>query len=131
MTTSGLDLEELLERWKRKLFSKDAPDWPPVIGPTVHYSKRNTWGKHIEWLDWDSRKIWGHFPLGNLAVGSLFVWRLQGGGAAVFQVTELEWKNDPRDMFFGRARDIGYARDHLDLLDERTAALIAQEKANG
>jgi hypothetical protein len=64
------------------------------------------WGFHIEWLDYDKRRMWGHHQ--RLEVGDEVRVDMESGKTARFAVTNVEWQRDPRDMFFCDVIDIGY-----------------------
>jgi hypothetical protein len=96
----------------------------PVPEPLHSIPDGNFWGHHIEWHDFTERKIWGHYdnfnviqrfvtgeeprPPRMLAVGEVIRAKMQSDRYALFRVTEINWQNDPRDMFFGAVEDIGY-----------------------
>jgi hypothetical protein len=103
------------DRWR----SKPEP-WNPrwVWNMWEHQS----WGKSIQWADFDKRRIYGHYDMvcfttaspkrpGRLRAGDELRARMESGKVARFKIVELEYKNDPPDRFFGTVEDIGYLED--------------------
>lgn len=108
----------------------------PGMGRPAHVWnmwEHKTWGDNIEWLNFSERRISGHFrntynpdasvqllqdkatcrkgmPY-KLAKGDEIRCRMRYGRVAKFRITELEYKSDPPDMFFGTVKDIGYVED--------------------
>ncbi len=77
----------------------------------------NMWGAHIKWRDWKDRTVYGHFPQ-RFDNGTVFAQRMNSKKVGLFRLIEVEWCNDPRDMFFAKAEDIGYAEDYPEYLHE-------------
>ena len=70
------------------------------------------WGHHIEFMDWDTRKIHGHLP-NRPEVGDYLEAEMKSGKIALFRFTEVDLMYDPPDQFFGTVEDVGY-RDEVD-----------------
>lgn len=65
------------------------------------------WGRHVDWFDFDKRRIWGH-EFKKPKVGDTVVSPMQSGKDAVFKVVDVEYCLDPADMFFATVEDVGY-----------------------
>lgn len=108
----------------RKLFAPAPPPPPvPVPEPFITIPEGNMWGHHVEWLDFAKRTIYGHIdnnpvffaapgyerpPRPIFEVGSIIRVKMKSDRYALFRVTKLTWKRDPRDMFFGEVADVGW-----------------------
>lgn len=63
-------------------------------------------GIDFYWSDYDKRVICGHS--GSPEAGDVFTAKMQSGKIAVFEVTNVRWCNDPRNMYFADVKDVGY-----------------------
>lgn len=70
------------------------------------------WGHHVEWFDWDERRVWGHLP-NRPSKGDYLEADMKTGHKAIFRFVDVEYKLDPPDMFFATVEDVGY-RDEID-----------------
>ena len=75
---------------------------------TVH----GGWGHHVEFLDFEARKVHGHLPE-RPSEGDFLTAEMNSGKIAVFRFTEVRRMRDPADQFFGTVEDVGY-EDELD-----------------
>lgn len=75
---------------------------------TVH----GGWGHHIEFIDWEDRKVSGHLP-DRPSIGDFLEAEMGSGKKAIFRFTDVDYMADPPDMFFATVEDIGY-RDELE-----------------
>lgn len=84
----------------------------------VHFTKENGWGDAIRFMEWEPdqnghRRIYGH--KGRIEVGDWFAQEMKSGRIGILEIVELEWKSDPPDMFFGKACDVGFLPDGIEL----------------
>ncbi len=71
----------------------------------------NLWGYAINWRNWNTRRVSGHFTP-YIRNGDIFGYRMASGKIGIFRLIDVENCRDPRDMFFATAEDIGYAEDY-------------------
>lgn len=79
----------------------------PILEKLRKVFKINTsseWGN--TWHDFEKRRIVGHY--GQPKKGDVFTCKMQSGKIAVFEVVEVEWCSDPRNMYFCTVKDVGY-----------------------
>lgn len=60
----------------------------------------------IYWHDFDARVVIGHS--GQPKPGDVFTSKMLSGKIAVFEVVNIRWCNDPRNMYFADVKDVGY-----------------------
>ena len=83
--------------------------------PSYIYEVGGGWGNAIEWMDYKQQPVetivgWKSRIPHN---GDLLVCKMQSGKVGVWALEEVDPQDDPRDMFFAKARAIGYAdEDH-------------------
>lgn len=69
--------------------------------------EHKSWGNTIAWSHFDTRRLVGwlnrHPKKGDYVFG-----RLRGGEIYVWKIKRVEPQENPRDMFFADAKDIGY-----------------------
>lgn len=58
------------------------------------------------WFDFERRRVVGHF--GKPQIGDIFTSKMISGKIGVFEVTKVDWMQDPRNMFFADVKDVGY-----------------------
>lgn len=63
-------------------------------------------GCDIYWHDYDRRVICGHS--GQPKIGDVFTTKMISGKIGVFEVINVRWCNDPRNMYFADVKDVGY-----------------------
>jgi hypothetical protein len=99
---SGLAmLEQMVSRGKAWADRRKSKKPMGIIG------ENSGWGNHIDWFDFDARRIWGHLP-NMLEKGDILAARMQSGKTALFRVTVVDRKWNPPDMFFASVEDVGY-----------------------
>lgn len=76
----------------------------------ILYEMFGSWGNRIEWQDFQKREVRG-WKQRRPVVGDLIGMPMQSGNDGVFRFTEVEYMEDPRDMFFGKLEGIGYLSD--------------------
>lgn len=66
-----------------------------------------SWGNHIFFFDFERRRISGHLtPLPE--VGDEWHVTMKSGNTMRYEIFSVEPCRDPRDMFFGMVKEIGY-----------------------
>jgi len=82
----------------------------PAINLTGHVyvaEEHTGWGNAISWHDYDKRRLYGF--LSRLPQnGDEIHFKMKSGKIARFAVQNVEYCDDPRDMWFADAVDIGY-----------------------
>ncbi len=74
--------------------------------------EHNGWGNRISWMDWKTRSLEGHLPLGNMIKKDDEVRaKMQSGQIARFKVKKVRKMSDPPDQFFADLIDIGYLNE--------------------
>jgi len=69
--------------------------------------EHKSWGDTIAWHNFETRRLVGW--LGRKPEKGDYVFgRLSRGGVFVWKIKRVERQQDPRDMFFADAKDIGY-----------------------
>jgi hypothetical protein len=77
---------------------------------TTVYEIGGYWGHHVEWFNFEKRRIWGHkTPLPK--VGDFVDCDMQSGQRCRFEIIKVEGQSNPRDMFFADVSDYGYVAD--------------------
>jgi hypothetical protein len=82
-----------LINWIIKLFNKPLPR-----GKTYDMSK-SCYGHSIQWTNWPDMCIHGWMNPRPLR-GDVVICKFQSGKILEFQITSVEYCNDPNDMFF-------------------------------
>lgn len=68
----------------------------------------NTWGRAINWFDFDAKRVSGHLrPVPR--VGDTFIAEMNSGKQARFRFKEVQPCLNPDDMFFGTVEFVEYA----------------------
>lgn len=65
------------------------------------------WGDAINWTDWDERTIHGHLTP-SPKIGDEVQAKMQSGKIGRFEIIEIRYMSDPKDMFFATVKDLGY-----------------------
>ena len=69
--------------------------------------QHNSWGDLVDWVNWDKRILSG-FLRNKPKNGDILRCKMNSGKIARFTIKNVEYKSDPRDMFFAEADDLGY-----------------------
>lgn len=73
------------------------------------WEHQGMWGHNIHWTDWQSRRLGGHLPNRyEMKEGQELRARMESGKIARFEIVDIEFCSDPRDMLFFTVKDIGY-----------------------
>lgn len=75
------------------------------------FPRDSAWGNRIVFDDYEERRVYGWWSgeNGRLAEeGDRFGYQMESGRVAIFELKNVENQDDPRDMFFAEAEDIGY-----------------------
>ena len=68
------------------------------------------WGDVIHFYDYEKREITGHVtPM--IRVGDMVHCKMNSGSIDCYEVTSVNYKSDPPDMFFGTVEDRGYVEE--------------------
>ncbi len=89
--------------WIKKFFNRT----PKTTGRIINIWEHFGWGNSMYFLDWQKRKVSGHL-YDSPSKGDILRAEMNSGKIAEFVFTEVEYCKDPRDMFFGTVKDIGY-----------------------
>lgn len=68
-------------------------------------------GDRIEWCFWD---LWNEvvgWKTPKPSVGDLIESKMESGKIGVFELTEIKEFDDPKDMFFGKVKFVGYKEE--------------------
>jgi hypothetical protein len=84
------------------------PDGPM----TIDMRKHKYWGDCVYFLRWEDRAIAGHF-LPQIRIGDFLISAMDSGKLAKFEIIEIEYARDPRDMFFGKVKDVCYVDENF------------------
>ena len=85
-----------------------------TTGYVYNMDKHNSWGNSINWLNWDERKITGHFSNPRLEIGDTLLFTTRSGKIGKVIISSIEYCNDPIDMFFGKVIDDGYTESDIE-----------------
>ena len=64
------------------------------------------WGNNIDWSDFAIRRLYGLCY--GVRKGDYIRCEMESGDIASFKIVNIEYKSDPRDMFFATVKDVGY-----------------------
>lgn len=80
---------------------------PKMTGKVWVKEEHDVWGNRISFTDFDTRRVSGHTtPLPN--EGDELRCTMKSGKIFRFALVNVEYCNDPKDMWFADAYDIGY-----------------------
>lgn len=60
----------------------------------------------IFWHNYERRVIVGH--IGEPSIGDVFTTKMKSGKIGVFEVVNVRWCGNPRNMYFVVVKDVGY-----------------------
>lgn len=70
------------------------------------------WGNRIEFSSFEHRRISAHLPNRyRFKVGTEVREKMLTGQIGRFKIIKVEYPNDPKDMLFATAQDIGYLKE--------------------
>ena len=72
------------------------------------FPRDGAWGHKILFDDFETRTIYGWLSP-RLEAGDRFGYEMSSGRVAVFEAAAVDHQQDPSDMFFAEATDVGYA----------------------
>lgn len=73
------------------------------------WDNQRGWGHNIDFIDWDRRRLMGHHhDRRSFRIGDEVRAKMRSGKIARFSIKNVEYCNDPKDMFFADLEDIGY-----------------------
>lgn len=84
---------------------KPKPTWYEIGG---------AWGDAIQWVRYDTGRVAG-WKLRKPLVDDLLAVPMQSGNEAVFRFVKVDPCLEPKDMFFGTVKLLGYSKDLPDL----------------
>jgi hypothetical protein len=67
------------------------------------------WGDSIDFVNYDNRTVFG-WLVDKPEVGDTLQSKMVSGDIANFEFTEVRYETDPKDMFFGKVKDLGYEK---------------------
>lgn len=65
------------------------------------------WGDSVSFWDFEKRRITGHLTP-RPRVGDEVQAKMQSGKIGRFEIQEVDYMLDPKDMFFATVKDVGY-----------------------
>lgn len=74
---------------------------------TIQQWNHQNWGNRIGFLDFGKRELVGWMDP-KPEDGDILEVIMASGKIALFEITQIEYVSDPKDMFFAKAEDIGY-----------------------
>lgn len=80
---------------------------PAIPRHTWQMDKHCTWGNMMAWMDWDSRRLYGHTTPRPVEGDELLV-SMRSGKTARLRFSKVEYCRDPADMWFATMEDAGY-----------------------
>jgi hypothetical protein len=66
------------------------------------------WGVQIFFYDFERRLIYGYTDKKILTIGDELRAKMKSGMIARFLITDMEYCEDPPDMFFATVKDVGF-----------------------
>lgn len=75
-------------------------------GETYHMQDYQSWGNAINWTNWPELKINGHLTR-RPTIGDILTCDFVSGAKHEFQFIQVEYVNDPTDMFFAEVKHLG------------------------
>lgn len=86
--------------WKRK------QPWKPT--KVINMWEHRGWGDNIGWTNYERREIYGFSTPWLYDTDTEIRSEMESGKIARFKIISIEYKLDPRDMFFAKVEDLGY-----------------------
>jgi hypothetical protein len=87
-----------------------------LTGKVWNMRDHRGWGNSIGWIDWKTRRVYGH-TTPHPCVGDELRADMQSGGVARFRFAKIEPCGDPPDMWFANVDDIGYVEANVRMSD--------------
>jgi hypothetical protein len=104
-------MHALMKRIRDARKKKHENKLPPNVhtGPpqVIVMEDHKSWGNAIQWRDYEKQQLWGHLTP-RPAVGDEVLCELKSGRIGVFKIIDVDYTEDPQDMFFATTEPIGY-----------------------